>query len=105
MAEVRLVDAQTDERDHAGSELFALSSERSPAPFYVGPRELCRRSRRPRAEIRQGNPEGGEPLILFVRERARNQPRLVEQAPEGITVAGKVVPDGAGSQTRVDPDE
>jgi hypothetical protein len=105
MAEVRLVDAQADERDHARSEFFALSSERSPAPFDVGARELCRGSRGSRAEIRQGDPKRGEPLILFVRERARNQARLIEQAPEGITVSGEVMPDGAGSQARVDPDE
>src|SRR5688572_26299669 len=88
---VHLIDAQADERDHARAEPGALPCQLASSSLDVPTRELGRRSRRPRTEIRERDAELGEPLILFVSEPPGNQSSFVEQSPERIAVAGKVV--------------
>jgi hypothetical protein len=58
-----------------------------------------------RAQVRERQPEFDEALIFRMAQRHRNDPRLMQQAPERISGSREMMPNLFRAQTRIDPNE
>ena len=90
--------------------------DRRPEPSHLAPQNLqavdvllrpqrVDARRRTRNEIRDPESPLGQSHVVFVADLLRHEPRVVQQFPESIRVAGEVMTGERGSDAGIDADE
>jgi hypothetical protein len=82
-----------------------LPREDSLTRDHLGSTQFGRCSRGPRTEVGQRQIEFHQPRIVLAGEGLGQEPSCIEQPPERIARARKMMPHLLRAKTRIDPDE
>ena len=98
-------EGHTHEGDDLWTKVRDLPIEDLPPGDVFGRLEHVDPGRGARNEVRDPQPELGQPDVVFMREGLRRQARLPQQFPEAVRRAREVMAGNRGSHAGVDADE